>query len=101
MSVRYLSETERAQLKGAQSRKRFEIAYKALPPTSEFIAAALAGAAKRGWYVNARRAIEAQYGADAHTFTALLAALSPRVSLQTNVKNAVAVFEQWKAIGRP
>jgi len=99
--MRYLLETERAQLKGAQSRERFKQAYAALPSTSEFIAAALAGAAKRGWYVNARRAIESQYGADAPRFTALLAALSPRVSLQTNIKNAIAVFEQWNKRGRP
>jgi hypothetical protein len=99
--VRYLTATENNQIKGASARARFDLAYRALPPTSEFIAAALAGAAKRGWYVNARRAIESQYGADAPRFTALLAALSPRVSLQTNVKNAVTVFEQWDKRGRP
>jgi hypothetical protein len=99
--MRYLTETENNQIKSASARARFDLAYRALPPTSEFIAAALAGAAKRGWYVNARRAIESQYGADAPRFTALLAALSPRVSLQTNVKNAIAVFEQWDNRGRP
>jgi hypothetical protein len=99
--MRHLTTIESAQLNTALKRKRFDIAYKALPPTSEFVAAALAGAAKRGWYANARRAIEAQYGADASRFTALLSALSPRVPLQVNVKNAIAVYEQWRACDRP
>lgn len=99
--MRYLNGEENAQLNTARKRAQFETAYKSLPPVSEFVAAALAGSAKRGWYVNARRAIEEKYGMDAPRFTALLAALSPRVSLQTNVKNAVAVFDMWNERGRP
>ena len=99
--MRYLSNQENAQLNTVLKRARFDKAYRALPPVSEFVAAALAGGAKRGWYVNARYAIETRYGADAPRFTALLASLSPRVSLEVNVKNTIAAFELWKARGRP
>ena len=99
--MKHLTERENVQLKSAYVRARFEAAYAALPPTSEFVAAALAGSAKRGWYANAQRAIESQYGADASRFAALLAALSPQVPLQVNVKNAKSVFDKWIASGRP
>lgn len=99
--MQYLNEQERAQLNTARKREVFGEAYKALPPVNEFVAAALAGGAKRGWYANARHAIETRYGADASRFTALLAALSPRVSLEVNVKNTIAAFALWEERGRP
>ena len=99
--MKYLTDKENARLNTAHKRARFDAAYAALPPASEFVAAALAGAAKRGWYANAKRAIDAQYGADASRFTALLSALSPRVAVHTNVKNAIAVFDVWNRRGRP
>ena len=99
--MRYLSNQENAQLNTVLKRVRFDKAYQALPPVSEFVAAALAGGAKRGWYANARYAIETRYVADARRFTALLASLSPRVSLEVNVKNTIAALKLWKARGRP
>lgn len=96
-----LTTAESKQFAGAAMRAKLEAAYAALPPVSEFTAAALAGAAKRHWYTDAGRAIAARYGADAPRFTALLAALSPRVSVAVNVRNATAVFKLWAERGRP
>ena len=96
-----LTAAEAYQFKGARMCEKLELAYDTLPPTEEFIAAALAGAAKRGWYRHAHAAIWRQYGADGPRFSALLAALSPRVSLQTNAKNAMAVWTLWEERGSP
>jgi len=72
-----------------------------LPPTHELAAAALAGEAKRGWYRNAANAIHTVFGGDAPRFTALLAAMSPQVSVESNFHNAVQTFVNWDAAGRP
>ena len=72
-----------------------------LPPTHELAAAALAGQAKRGWYRDAARAINTVFGADAPRFTAVLAALSPQTSVQSNFHNAVRTFINWDNAGRP
>lgn len=97
----FMTESERKQYARADMMPKLQAALKTLPPTSQYIAAALAGSSKRGWYARACQAIEAKYGADDVTFTYLLAALSPRVSLETNVANAIKVFDQWVAYERP
>ena len=63
---------------------------------------ALAGAAKRGWYQSSVNAIQHVFGQeDAPRFTALLAALSPRTSVESNLKNALNMWKNWNAAGRP
>jgi hypothetical protein len=69
-----------------------------LPPTEEFAGAALLGRAKRGWYEDAANAIVGLFGSEAPRFTALLAATSPVKSVQANLRNAVAIWEQWQAM---
>lgn len=92
---------ERRQYRGTARLRRLDEVYATLPHVREYVAAALAGSSKRGWYDRAQSAIWNQYGPDAPRFTYLLAAMSPRVSLQINVRNAMAVWVSWTKAGRP
>ena len=96
-----MTASERKQYARADMTPKLKAALKTLPSVSQYVAAALAGSSKRGWYARACQAIEVKYGKDDITFTALLAALSPRVSLETNVANAIAVFDKWIEHDRP
>lgn len=96
-----MTASERKQYARADMTPKLRVALKTLPPVSQYVAAALAGSSKRGWYNRARQAIRTKYGAQDILFTGLLAALSPRVSLETNVANAIAVFDKWIEHGRP
>ena len=64
-------------------------------------AVAKAGAAKRGWYKDSADTISNIFGPDAPRFSALLAALSPRTTLNSNLENAVNVWAGWVEAGRP
>lgn len=80
--------------------------YKQLPTAKELADVALAGGAKRGWYQESFDAIEnifanPQFPDDPQRFTALLAALSPQTSVESNLKNALATWGNWIAAGRP
>lgn len=72
-----------------------------LPSVDEIVAAALAGACKRGWYAASTIALTDTYGHDAPRFAALLAALSPQCSVETNLTNARRTWDNWRASGRP
>lgn len=95
-----LTDEERAGLR-ADTSKRLVQAFHDLPPTQEFAAAALAGGAARGWYRRSAEAIANVFGPDAPRFSALLAAMSPQSSVQTNFANAVKTFINWDKVGRP
>lgn len=71
------------------------------PGEEAYSAAALAGQAKKGWYRQSGEAIAAIFGADAPRFTALLASLSPRVSVETNLANTLSVWNAWVKAKRP
>lgn len=71
------------------------------PPAEEMAAVAYAGKAKRGWYKNSADAIAGVFGPDAPRFAMLLSALSPQTSVETNLRNALNVWEGWLAAGRP
>lgn len=76
-------------------------AFKSLPPTEEWEAAARAGIAKRGWYKNSGAAIRNTFGDDTPVFTGILAATSPRQTVTENLKMATRIFGEWAAAGRP
>jgi hypothetical protein len=68
----------------------------------EVAAAAWAGRVKRGWYTNSAQTILEVFGAaDANRFTGLLAALSPRTSVEANALNALKVWRGWLKAGKP
>jgi hypothetical protein len=95
-----LTEPERKQLR-ADTTQRLMSAFHDAPATQEYAAAALAGAAKRGWYRNSAQAIANTFGPDAPRFSALLSSMSPQVSVQTNFANALHTFINWDKAGRP
>ncbi|CAB4198872.1 crystallin beta/gamma motif-containing protein, partial [uncultured Caudovirales phage] len=72
-----------------------------LPSANEFAAVAYAGRAKRGWYSESAETISAIFGPDAPRFAMLLAALSPQVSVETNLGNALRIWKAWTSEGRP
>jgi len=72
-----------------------------LPDVDYLVAAIKRGAPKRGWYANSRRALQSLFGDDADVFTGVLAATSPQTSVESNLTNALNVFVNWKAAGRP
>jgi len=79
---------------------------KTLPSPSEYAAVAKAGGVKRGWYADSEQAIRHIFDNpsapdDPERFTALLAALSPQTSVQSNLKNALSTWNNWIKAGRP
>ena len=72
-----------------------------LPDVDYLVAAIKRGAPKRGWYANSRRALQSLFGDDADVFTGVLAATSPQTSVESNLTNALNIFVNWKAAGRP
>jgi len=71
------------------------------PTADEYAAVAYAGRAKRGWYENSAKALVSVFGSDAPRFAALLAALSPQCSVQTNLLNTLNMWKNWTAAGGP
>jgi hypothetical protein len=98
--IRNLTEAERAKLRRDTARKLVET-IGSLPDAKEMAAVAWAGRAKRGWYANSARAIEHVFGADGPRFAALLAAMSPQCSVETNLFNTLSTWKNWVAAGRP
>lgn len=72
-----------------------------LPSTKEFAAAAVGGIAKKGWYEGSAKAIIEVFGQDAPRFAALLSATSPQTSVESNLYNALQIWKNWTATGRP
>lgn len=72
-----------------------------MPSPKEMAAVAYAGKAKRGWYARSADTISQVFGADAPRFAALLAALSPQCSVETNLYNTLSTWKNWTAAGRP
>jgi hypothetical protein len=73
----------------------------ALPSKQEFGAAAIGGRAKKGWYEGSTQAIVNVFGPDANRFAALLSATSPQTSVESNLYNALQIWKNWTAAGRP
>lgn len=97
----YLTPEERARLKKASAKKLVDFV-QSLPSADEMASVAWAGRAKRGWYERSANALVEIFGAqDATRFAALLAALSPQTSVESNTFNALATWVNWNAAGRP
>lgn len=70
--------------------------YQDLPAMEEAVTVALAGRAKKGWYARSAIALQKVFGKDVPRFTALLAALSPQCSVETNLSNTLKVWMGWR-----
>ncbi len=97
----YLTPEERGRLKKSSARKLVDFV-KSLPTADEMASVAWSGRAKRGWYERSATALMEIFGAeDAVRFAALLAALSPQTSVESNTFNALATWVNWNDAGRP
>lgn len=72
-----------------------------LPSADLMAGPILAGAMKRGWYRESRRAIEHVFQEDADLFAGVLAATSPQNSVEMNLINATRIYAAWVKAGRP
>lgn len=95
-----LTSNEMAALR-QDTAQRLRGLYESLPSEKEFVAAALAGKPKKGWYGRSARAISGIFGVEAPRFAALLAALSPQTSVETNLMNTLNTWAAWLEAGRP
>jgi len=68
---------------------------------SEMANVALAGSAKRGWYQESGRVLGHVFGDDFPRFAALLSATSPQLGVKENLTNALNIWKNWNAAGRP
>ena len=98
--LRGLTEQERKKITNAIAVK-FIARLEQMPRADEYAAAAYAGRAKRGWYRKSTEAIATVFGPDAPRFAALLAAMSPQTSVQSNLRNALNTWANWGLVGRP
>ena len=99
--IPYLTQKEAQELTEGNAKKLIAL-WENLPSSEEYAASAIAGHAKKGWYERSARAIVEVWGpVDAPRFALLLAALSPRVSVEGNLLNALNVWKGWVEAGRP
>lgn len=99
-AIKNLTPAEQSKFK-ANTAKTFVEYLSVLPSKQEFAAAAIGGQAKRGWYEGSTQAIVNVFGPDAPRFAALLSATSPQTSVESNLFNALQVWKNWTAAGRP
>lgn len=97
---RHLTQEERAKVRPHIAEKILSI-LDTLPSAKEMAEVALAGKAKRGWYRKSAEAILDVFGLDAPRFAALLAAMSPQTSVESNLLNTLNTWVNWVSAGRP
>ena len=88
-------------LNAAYGPKKVEQLLKILPNAENFAAAAKMGSPKKGWYQASAQSIHDVFGNDAPRFASLLAATSPQNSVEMNMMNALSIWKNWTAAGRP
>ena len=96
-----LTDRERVRLDRGTAKRLVEFVHSLGPNVKEMSAVALAGIAKRGWYKRGVRSIVHVFGPDAPRFAALLAAISPRTTVEENLRMTTAAWAEWIKEGRP
>lgn len=96
----HLTDSERATMR-ADVAADLVAHFKSFPPDSHFEAASVMGNAKKGWYARAAQSLRSIFGPDTEKFVSLLAATSPRQSVQLNLEMAADVWHKWEEAGRP
>lgn len=84
-----------------ENMKQISRARAQMPGVDELASAVVGGRDKRGWYENSRRALQHIFGDDADLFAGVLAATSPQNSVESNLTNALNIYRNWNAAGRP
>lgn len=98
---KYLTAEEKEGLRADSALKIVDL-FTNLPSPQEMAAVAYSGRAKRGWYARSSQTILDIFGVeDAPRFAALLAALSPQTSVESNAINTLRVWTAWSKAGRP
>ena len=67
----------------------------------EIGALAYAGRHKKGWYKHSAQQLRNVFQDDTERFIALLAGTSPQTSVEMNMENALRIWKNWDAAGRP
>ena len=67
----------------------------------EMAAVAFAGRHKKGWYKHSAQQLRNVFQDDTERFIGLLAATSPQTSVEMNMENALRIWKNWDAAGRP
>lgn len=75
--------------------------YNELPADEDFETAATAGSIKKGWYKRAADSLQFIFGDDTERFVGLVAAMSPKQSVQENLRMSFKVWADWLDAGRP
>jgi hypothetical protein len=96
----HLTPEERASIRDSSIPKVLNI-FRQLPDLEKAKDIALKGKSKKEWYQNSAKALSNVFGPDADRFGALLSSLSPQVSVEANLKNALNVWANWLEAGRP
>ena len=97
----YLADDEIDNLQKRSAEKMMQL-FRDMPTADEMASVAFAGRAKRGWYERSAAALVDIFGVqDATRFAALLAALSPQTSVESNAVNALQTWINWDARKRP
>jgi len=99
--ARYLTEEELGGLGPAYLQRVVQHFEGLKGKTGEAVAAAQAGAAKQEWYQFAHQALFTIFGDQAPRFVNVLAATSPQRSAQTNLKEALRIWDAWEEAGEP
>jgi len=99
-AIKFMTPDEQKKLRRDTGQKIVDIREK-LPSAQEFAEVAIAGEAKRGWYRKSTQALIDVFDSDAPRFAALLAALSPQTSVESNLVNALRTWTLWVKEGRP
>lgn len=84
-----------------ENMKQISRARAQMPGVDELASAVVGGRDKRGWYENSRQALQHVFGDDADLFAGVLAATSPQNSVESNLTNALNIYRNWNAAGRP
>lgn len=98
--AKFLTPEERSKIRKDTAQDMVDV-FKELPPDSEFEAAAKLGMLKKGWYERAGRSLRTIFGNDTEKFVGVLAATSPRQSVQLNMEMAFDIWEKYLEAGRP
>lgn len=98
--MKHLTPEERESLTDSEAKRALDV-FRTLPADAEFEAAAQAGIAKKGWYEKASAALIDLFGPDSRQFAALLAADSPRQTVEKNFRETIKVWKAWDDAGRP
>jgi hypothetical protein len=75
--------------------------YRSFPTDAEYKTAAELGRAQKQWYADAASALRHVFGPDTERFVSLLAATSPRQTVQLNLHMAAGIWNAWEKAGRP